>query len=161
MPLHSGDMVGDYRVLDLIGSGGMGHVYKVQNTLSNRIEAMKIVLPDKSEELSERFLREIQVQASLVHPNITGLHTALRVDGQLIMIMELVEGETVKERVERGPMRIGECLEYGRQILDALAYAHRHQVVHRDIKPANIMLSPNGQAKLMDFGLASAAFELR
>ena len=154
-------MVGDYRVLDLIGSGGMGHVYKVQNVLSNRIEAMKIVLPDKAEELSERFLREIQVQASLFHPNITGLHTALRVDGQLVMLMELVEGETVKDRLARGPMRIGECLEYGRQILDALAYAHRHHVVHRDIKPANIMLSPNGQAKLMDFGLASGSFDRR
>jgi len=153
--------VGDYRVLDLLGSGGMGHVYKVQNSLSNRVEAMKVVLPDKADELTERFLREIQVQASLVHPNITGLHTALRVDGQLVMIMELVEGESVKDRLERGPLRVGECLEYGRQILDALAYAHRQQVVHRDIKPANIMLSTVGQAKLMDFGLASAAFDRR
>ncbi|MEQ1885721.1 MAG: protein kinase [Bryobacteraceae bacterium] len=161
MALRAGDTIGDYRVLDLLGAGGMGNVYRVQNILSNRVEAMKVVLPDKSDELNERFLREIQVQASLIHPNITGLHTAMRIDGQLIMIMELVDGETVRERLGRGPFRVGECVEYGRQILDALSYAHRRDIVHRDIKPANIMLTKAGQAKLMDFGLASAGFDRR
>jgi serine/threonine-protein kinase len=106
MPLEAGSIVGDYRVLGSLGSGGMGRVYKVQNLISNRTEAMKILLPnlDLEEDLAKRFLREIQVQASLIHPNIAALHTALRVENQLVMLMEFVEGETLENRLQRGPV---------------------------------------------------------
>jgi serine/threonine-protein kinase len=162
MAVQPGDTIGDYRVIELLGSGGMGHVYKVQNTFSNRIEAMKVLLPGLStnSELAGRFLREIQVQASLVHPNIAALYTAFQAGDQLVMLMEYVEGETLETHLRRGPMAVEESLLCATQVLSALAYAHRRGVIHRDIKPANVILSPNG-AKLMDFGLAAVGFDRR
>jgi serine/threonine protein kinase len=157
MPLQPGDIIGNYRVLHLVGSGGMGHVYKVQNTLSHRIEAMKILLPELSAnpELSGRFMREIQVQAALVHPNIATLHTALQIGGQMVMLMEYVDGETLELRLRRGAVPVDECVGIAAQVLSALAYAHKQGVVHRDVKPANIILGTSGVAKMMDFGLAA------
>jgi len=104
----------------------------------------------------ERFVREIRVLASLNHPNIAGLHTAFRYEDQLVMVMEYVEGVTLGERLASGPMPMAEGLEYIRQVLDALVYAHERGVIHRDIKPSNIMIvaQPNSAAKLLDFGLA-------
>ena len=98
MPLEAGSTIGDYKVLESLGAGGMGRVYKVQNLITHRMEAMKVLLPELSEQpgLVERFMREIQVQASLVHPNITSLHTALRLDGQFVMLMELVDKRPVR-----------------------------------------------------------------
>src|SRR5947209_4498937 len=97
MPFQIGDRVGDYQVMDILGAGGMGQVYKVRNIISERIEAMKVLLPnlESDPELADRFMREIKVQASLDHPNIASLHTAQRVDNQLVMIMEYVEGATI------------------------------------------------------------------
>src|SRR5579871_1182289 len=112
MPLEPGAIVGDYRILGALGEGGMGQVYKVQNLISNRTEAMKILLPDLSAQPQqlERFLREIQVQASLVHPNIAALHTASRQDNRLLMFMELVEGETLAVRLSRGPLAVDQAV---------------------------------------------------
>jgi serine/threonine-protein kinase len=101
-------------------------------------------------------LREIKVQASLEHPNIAALHTALRVDNQLLMLMELVEGETLEQKLKAGPIPVAHAVDYIRQVLSALEYAHARGVVHRDIKPANMMLTPSGVVKLMDFGIAKA-----
>ncbi len=151
--------MGDYEILGELGSGGMGRVYRVKNVLSDRIEAMKVLLPDLvgRQELAARFVREIKVLASLDHPNIAQLRTAITVDNQLVMIMELVEGSSLAERVERGPIAVGDALNYIDQVLNALSYAHQRGVIHRDIKPANMMLTPQGVVKLMDFGIARSS----
>ena len=153
---------GDYEILGVLGSGGMGKVYKVRNVLSDRIEAMKVLLPDLADqkELADRFLREIKVLASLSHPNIAALRTALTVDNQLVMIMEYVEGTTLAARLEEGPISWGDALAYMDQVLAALNYAHQKGVIHRDIKPANMMLTPSGMIKLMDFGIARSGSDL-
>src|SRR3954462_15287660 len=98
MSYNIGDRVGDYEIIDVLGAGGMGQVYKVRNVISERVEAMKVLLPnlEGDPEGADRFLREIKVQASLDHPNIAALHTALRVDNQLLMVMEYVEGTTLE-----------------------------------------------------------------
>jgi serine/threonine-protein kinase len=148
--------IGDYEILGELGAGGMGRVYKVRNVISDRIEAMKILLPDLAgqQDLAARFLREIKVLAALNHPNIAGLRTALTVDNELVMIMEYVEGTTLATRIERGPIPVPDAVNYVDQVLNALSYAHQQGVIHRDIKPANMMLTPQGTVKLMDFGIA-------
>ncbi|HXM21984.1 MAG TPA: protein kinase [Terriglobales bacterium] len=150
--------IGDYQILNELGSGGMGRVYRVRNVISDRIEAMKVLLPDLAgrQELATRFLREIKLMASLNHPNIAALRTAFTADNQLVMIMEYVEGTTLADRLEHGPIPAPEALNYIGQVLNALSYAHRQHVIHRDIKPANIMLTHEGVVKLMDFGIARA-----
>ena len=157
-----GTRKGDYEILGVLGAGGMGKVYKVRNVLSDRIEAMKVLLPNLTDQkdLVERFLREIKVLAGLSHPNIAGLRTALTIDNQLIMIMEYVEGTTLGSRVERGPIPCAEALHYIDQVLAALSYAHERQIIHRDIKPSNMMLTPDGVVKLMDFGIARSGPDL-
>ena len=148
--------VGDYEILNEIGAGGMGRVYRVRNVISDRIEAMKILLPDLAgrQELAARFLREIKLLASLNHPNIAQLRTAFTHENQLVMIMEYVEGTSMAVRLAAGPISISEALDYIDQVLNALSYAHQHNVVHRDIKPGNMMLTPQGVVKVMDFGIA-------
>ena len=159
MNLEIGTTVGDYQIIGTLGAGGMGKVFKVRNTISDRVEAMKVLLPDLAGEpdLADRFLREIKVLASLDHPNIAALRTALRVDNQLLMIMELVEGVSLDQRLREGPLPVKDAASCIGQVLQALAYAHRQGVVHRDIKPANMMLTPDGTVKLMDFGIAKGA----
>jgi serine/threonine-protein kinase len=163
MNLEVGSTVGDYQVVGVLGAGGMGKVYKVRNVISDRVEAMKILLPDLAHEpeLADRFLREIKVQASLEHPNIAALHTAVRVNNQLLMLMEFVEGVTLEQRAKNGPLPAADAVAYIRQVLAALEYAHARGVIHRDIKPANMMLTSGGIVKLMDFGIAKAATDRR
>jgi len=153
--------IGDYEILNELGAGGMGKVYKVRNVISDRIEAMKILLPDLAgrQELAARFQREIKVLAALDHPNIAALRTALTLDNQLVMIMEYVEGTTLTQRMQQGPVPVADAVNYISQVLDALGYAHQHHVIHRDIKPANMMLTPQGIVKLMDFGIARSGDE--
>ncbi len=154
-----GQHIGDYEILSVLGLGGMGKVYKVRNVISDRVEAMKILLPDLTshQSLADRFLREIRLLASLNHPNIACLRTALNHDNQLVMIMEFVEGETLANRLARAPISTAEAVDYSDQILSALSYAHKQGIIHRDIKPANMMLTPQGVVKLMDFGIARSA----
>jgi serine/threonine protein kinase len=153
--------IGDYEILNELGAGGMGKVYKVRNVISDRIEAMKILLPDLAgrQELAARFQREIKVLAALDHPNIAALRTALTLDNQFVMIIEYVEGTTLTQRMQQGPIPVADAVNYISQVLDALGYAHQHHVIHRDIKPANMMLTPQGIVKLMDFGIARSGDE--
>jgi eukaryotic-like serine/threonine-protein kinase len=156
MSEEAGKRVGDYEILGVLGAGGMGRVYQVRNVISDRVEAMKVLLPDLAgrQELANRFLREIKILAALSHPNIAALRTALTLDNQLVMIMEYVEGTTLAARLEQGPIPPSEAINYINQVLDALNYAHGQNVIHRDIKPSNMMLTPQGVVKLMDFGIA-------
>jgi serine/threonine-protein kinase len=151
-----GQKLGDYEILGVLGAGGMGKVYKVRNTISDRVEAMKILLPNLADQkdLADRFLREIKLLASLNHPNIASLRTALTLDNQLVMIMEYVDGVTLASRLQQGPVPVADAVYYIDQVLAALVYAHQMNVVHRDIKPGNMMLTSQGVVKLMDFGIA-------
>ncbi len=154
--------IGDYEILRELGHGGMGQVFLVRNLISDRIEAMKVLLPDLANQgdLGARFMREIKLLASLDHPNIAALRTAFSADNQLIMIMEYVEGDTLAHRLERGPFSAAEAVNYIDQVLAALSYAHAQGIIHRDIKPANMMLTPRGVLKLMDFGIARSGNDL-
>ncbi|MGH9401064.1 MAG: protein kinase domain-containing protein [Terriglobia bacterium] len=159
MSFEIGNRIFDYEITGVLGAGGMGKVYKVRNVISDRVDAMKILLPDLAHEpeLADRFLREIKVLASLNHPNIAAFHTALTFENQLIMVMEFVSGVTLNERLQQGPIPLKQAVTCIDQVLAALSYAHRQGVIHRDIKPANMMLTPEGSLKLMDFGIAKAA----
>ncbi len=163
MSFSVGDTIGDYEILGVLGRGGMGAVYRVRNLLSHREEAMKIALPDvqADSQAAERFLREIRVQASLRHPNIAELRTAVRVGDHALMILELIEGESIAAKLKLGRLPFEIAFRVIDDILGALAYAHQHGVVHRDIKPDNIMVTSRGQTKLTDFGIARAASEDR
>ena len=158
-----GQIVGDYEILEILGAGGMGRVYKVRNIISQRVEAMKVLLADLegNPELFDRFLREIRVLAALNHPNIAGLHTALRSGNQVIMLMEYVEGESLDKIMRRGRIALPQVVQLVQETLSALHYAHQSSVVHRDIKPANIMVDRQGKARLTDFGIALAAKDQR
>jgi serine/threonine-protein kinase len=151
-----GQRIGDYEILGVLGAGGMGKVYKVRNTISDRIEAMKVLLANLAaqKELADRFLREIKLLASLDHPNIAKLNTALTLDNQLVMMMEYVDGVTLASRLLGGPIAPADAANYSDQVLRALGYAHKLNVIHRDVKPANMMLTSQGVVKLMDFGIA-------
>ncbi len=159
MSYEIGAHVGDYEILQVLGAGGMGKVFKVRNVISDRVEAMKVLLPDLSgnTELADRFIREIKVQAALSHPNIAALHTALKIDNQLVMLMEYVEGVTLGGLIQKGRLPVPEMTGYIMQALDALGYAHGKGVIHRDLKPTNMMVTPDGVLKLLDFGIAKLA----
>jgi eukaryotic-like serine/threonine-protein kinase len=161
--IEIGNTVGDYQVVELIGRGGMGKIFKVRNVISDRFEAMKVLLTDAGEtpELAERFLREIKVLASLEHPNIASLRTALRFEDSLMMIMELVEGATLDAKLREGKLGAWPSIDIMCQTLAALGYAHQRGVIHRDVKPANILITPSGQVKLTDFGIASKLGDAR
>src|SRR5689334_3540363 len=150
--------IGDYEVISLLGAGGMGRVYKVRNVITDRIEAMKVLLPEIAgrEEIAARFLREIKVLAALNHPNIASLHTALTIDNQLVMIMEYVEGMPLSAALARGPIPPAEALPYIDQILDALRFAHQRKAIHRAINPADLMPTSADAVVLVDFGIADA-----
>jgi serine/threonine-protein kinase len=159
MNSNIGDRIGDYEVVGILGAGGMGKVYKVRNVISDRVEAIKVLLPELTNvpELADRFLREIKVLATLEHPHIAALRTAQRIDNQLVMVMELVEGVTVEDKLKGGPLPVDQAVDIIAQVLSALSYAHARGVIHRDIKPANMMVTEGGVVKLMDFGIAKAA----
>jgi serine/threonine-protein kinase len=158
MNFGPGDRIGDYEVLAPLGAGGMGSVYKVRHAISQRVEALKVILPNAAgtPELAERFLREIRLLASLEHPHIAALHNAFRIHDELVMVMEFVEGASLREKIRSSGITLGQALEYAAQVLAALAYAHSHGVIHRDIKPSNVMIASHGVVKLLDFGLAAS-----
>ena len=156
-----GDTLGDYEIVGLLGRGGMGQVYKVRHRILDRLDAMKVLLPDCQDDpqLRQRFEREIRVQANLHHPNIAELHTALWANDRLLMIIEYVDGVTLERKLHEGPVLIAAGIDCICQVLDALSYAHARGVVHRDVKPANIMIPAAGGVKLTDFGIARPANE--
>jgi serine/threonine protein kinase len=159
----SGDICGDYRVIGALGAGGMGAVYKVEHVMTRRVEAMKVLDSDLTggSDDAQRFLREIQVQAQLHHPNIAAVYNAFREGNHAVMVMEFVEGESLKARLERGLIPLAKGIQYVSQVLRALAHAHAAGVIHRDVTPGNIMVTSDGSVKLTDFGLARTAADLR
>jgi serine/threonine protein kinase len=157
MTVRSGTRLGPYEVLSPLGTGGMGEVYKGRDTRLDRTVAIK-VLPKQlasDPQFRERFEREARSVGSLNHPHVCTLHDVGRHDGIDFLVMEYLAGETLQDRLRRGPIPVADALQIGIQIADALAAAHRAGVVHRDLKPGNIMLTKPG-AKLLDFGLAKA-----
>ncbi len=154
-----GDRVGDFEVIGVLGSGGMADVFRVRHVISDRVEAMKVVLPDylADPDVTDRFLREIKIHASLVHPNIAGMFTAFRHANAYLMIMELVEGQSLDNLLKHGPLDPGSAIDAICQVLLALSYAHNNGVIHRDIKPANIILTADGKVKVTDFGIAKSS----
>ena len=160
MPLATGTRLGPYEITTPLGSGGMGEVYRARDTRLGRDVAVK-VLPEHLSahpEVRARFEREAKTISSLSHPHICTLFDVGREGVTAYLVMELVDGETLAARLERGPLPQQEVLRLGGQIADALARAHRAGVIHRDLKPGNVMLTKSG-AKLMDFGLARAVVE--
>jgi eukaryotic-like serine/threonine-protein kinase len=156
-----GQVVNGYEILGELGKGGMGRVYRVRNVISNRVEAMKVLLTDfaPEAELTDRFMGEIRTLARLEHANIAKFHTAFKLDNQLVMIMECVEGLTLADQVKQVRIQLPEALSHITQVLSALTYAHENGVIHRDIKPSNVMITPQGIVKLMDFGIAKSAVD--
>lgn len=160
-PLPAGLQIGPYRIVAKIGSGGMGHVYKAADTRLERDVALKF-LPTGAGTDSEalmRFQREARVVAALSHPNLCTLYDIGEHEGQPFLVMELLEGESLKERISAGPLPSREAIKLALQIADGLQAAHEKGVVHRDIKPGNIFITPCGQAKILDFGVAKLLSE--
>lgn len=154
-----GKSVGHYRVVESLGSGGMGVVYRAEDSMLGRDVALKFLPPEAAAEptVLERFLREARAAAALNHPHICTIHEVEQFAGQPVIVMEYLEGESLKARVERGPLPADELLTVAIQISDGLQAAHAKGVTHRDVKPANIFLLRTGQAKILDFGLAKLA----
>jgi eukaryotic-like serine/threonine-protein kinase len=154
--IQVGQRIGDYEVVGKLGAGGLGVVYEARHVISQRAEAMKVLLPSQTgtAEMVERFRREVQLLATLNHPNIASLHNAFYYQDQLVMVMELIHGETLRDRSRRIAMPLSAVLNYASQILSALSFAHQAGVVHRDIKPSNVMITESEVVKLLDFGIA-------
>ncbi len=153
-----GSTISHYRIIEKLGQGGMGEVFLAEDTNLDRRVAVK-VLPDafvRDPERLARFDREAKLLASLNHPNIAAIHGLERTDSSPLLVLELVEGETLAQRISRGPLPVDEALEVCRQIAEGLEAAHEKGIIHRDLKPANIKLTPEGKVKILDFGLAKA-----
>ncbi len=154
-----GRQIGVYRVEALLGTGGMGEVYRARDTKLQRDVAIKVLPADVASDPERlvRFQREARVLASLNHPHIGAIHGFEESDGIAALVLELVEGPTLAERIEKGPVSMGDALKIARQIAEALDAAHEKGIIHRDLKPANIKLTADGQVKVLDFGLAKFA----
>ena len=156
MPLTAGTRLGPYEIIAPLGAGGMGAVYHARDTKLGRAVAIKVILDEfaSDEERVGRFEREAKMLAALNHPRIASLFGMEHASGQHFLVMELIEGETLADRLRRGPMQVEEAMPIAVQISEALEAAHEKGVVHRDLKPANVKITPDGQVKVLDFGLA-------
>jgi len=156
-----GRRIGAYEVLSLIGAGGMGLVYRARDTKLGRDVALKFISPQftADDARTARFVREARLLASLNHPNIATIYGIEDADGVPVLVLELVEGETLADRLRRGPMGIAQALDFGRQIAQALDAAHQRGIIHRDLKPANIGITIGGVVKVLDFGLAKGVLD--
>src|SRR5262245_7827402 len=160
--LPAGTRVGPYEIVSWLGAGGMGEVYRARDTKLQREVALK-TLPDELARRPERVARlrqEARILASLNHPAIATLHGIEdEAGGAPVLVMELVEGETLAARLRRGPFPQRDAMDIAHQVAAALESAHARGVLHRDLKPANVHLTPDGRVKLLDFGLAKAILE--
>ncbi|HEU0108169.1 MAG TPA: protein kinase [Vicinamibacteria bacterium] len=155
--LASGARIGSYEVIDRLGAGGMGEVYRARDTRLGRTVAIKVLRSGADPHLLQRLDREARAASALNHPNIVHIYDvgeAADVPGAHYVVMECVEGETLRRRLRPGPLPLGEVLDLGTQLADGLAKAHRAGIVHRDLKPENLMVTPEGLLKILDFGLA-------
>src|SRR5215470_1232283 len=153
-----GTKLGHYEITTHLGSGGMGDVYQATDTKLGRSVAIKF-LPEAFSHDTERvarFQREARVLASLNHSNIAGIYGVEEIDNRHFLVMELVSGETLADRIKRGAIPIEEVLLIAKQIAEALEEAHEKGIIHRDLKPANVKITPEGKVKVLDFGLAKA-----
>ena len=162
MTLAAGTRLGPYEIVAPLGSGGMGEVYRAKDTRLGRDVAIK-VLPERlasDRDAASRFERESKAVAALSHPNILAIHDVGTTDGTAYAVTELLDGATLRDRLEHGGLPVRKCVEYGIQIADGLAAAHEKGIVHRDLKPENVFVTPDGRVKILDFGLAKAAAPL-
>jgi non-specific serine/threonine protein kinase len=159
--LKKGQMIGGkYKIVEKIGEGGMGIVYKAEDTKLKRNVALKFLPSElmRDKKAKARFIQEAQAAAALNHHNICIIHEVDEADDQTFIAMEYIEGQTLKEKIETGPLGVDEAVDILSQVAEGLGEAHKKGIVHRDIKPANIMLTEKGQAKIMDFGLAKLSW---
>src|SRR5580658_3889898 len=156
-----GTTISHYEVLEKLGEGGMGMVYKARYTQLGRFVAIKVLIPasGESSDRRARFLQEARAASSLNHPNIITIHDIVAVGSGDCIVMEFVRGQTLGDVLGAGAVPVVDSLKYAIQIADALAAAHGIGIVHRDLKPANVMVTPEGLAKVLDFGLAKLAGE--
>src|SRR5436309_5870361 len=158
MSITVGTQLGAHQITGLLGKGGMGEVYRAHDSKLKREVAIKI-LPDefsRDPDRVSRFQREAEVLASLNHPNIAAIYDLQQASGTRYLVLELVEGETLAERIQRGAIPMAEALHIAKSICEALEAAHEKGIVHRDLKPANVKITPDGNVKVLDFGLAKA-----
>ena len=151
-----GKSISHYQIISLVGKGGMGEVYRARDTKLDRTVALKILPEEMSAdaERMRRFVREAKAASALNHPNVAHIYEIGEADGVSFIAMEYVEGQTLAAKINGHPLETNEIVEIGSQIADALDEAHSKGITHRDIKPANVMLTPRGQVKVLDFGLA-------
>src|SRR6476620_10454259 len=158
MPLTIGTQLGSHQITALLGKGGMGEVYRAKDSKLKREVAIKILPEEFSRDTDRvsRFQREAQVLASLNHPNIAAIYDLEEANETRFLVLELVEGETLAERIQHAPIPLEEALVIAKHICEALEAAHEKGVVHRDLKPGNVKITPEGKVKVLDFGLAKA-----
>ena len=156
MPLPAGTRFGFYEILSPLGSGGMGEVYRASDAKLGREVAIK-VLPERLAEDADalaRFEREARAVAALNHPNILGIYDFGKENGVAYAVMELLEGETLRDRLDAGAIPVRKAVDYAHQLAVGLAAAHERGIIHRDLKPENVYLTRDGRVKILDFGLA-------
>jgi len=156
MPDMVGSTISHYKITAKLGEGGMGVVYKAEDTKLERTVALKFLAAPllNDAEAKERFLREAKAAAALHYPNVCPVYEIDEVDGKTFLAMAFLKGETLEDRISKGPLPLKDALDIARQVAEGLQAAHAEGIFHRDIKPANILVSPEGRATIMDFGLA-------
>ncbi len=157
MRFHVGEDIGSYRIVSMLGAGSMGQVFQIEHRITKRKEAAKVLLAEvASDSQFSRFLREIEIQGRLDHPNIARVHNVLHLKNLLILVMEFVEGHSLEKLLQKGRLPISSGIDYICQTLSGLQYAHARGVVHRDVTPGNLIVTADGRVKLTDFGLAKS-----